>query len=97
MTEIAFAAVFNHTNVLLNMCIDLKVEGSDVSSFKGELIIKRDGHYPQEITCTTVLFNIIALHHLLQEFYADFYAISPHVFSLNIPSCSRVSAKMKVE
>lgn len=25
----------------------------------------------------------------LQEFYADYYAISPHVFSLNIPNCSR--------
>ncbi|XP_074639862.1 vacuolar protein sorting-associated protein 45-like [Acropora palmata] len=25
----------------------------------------------------------------VQEFYADFYAVSPHVFSLNIPNCSR--------
>lgn len=26
-----------------------------------------------------------------QEFYSDFYAVSPHVFTLNLPNCSRVS------
>ena len=31
---------------------------------------------------------------LLQEFYSDFYAVSPHVFSLNIPNCLRVSSDL---
>ena len=30
----------------------------------------------------------------LQEFYSDFYAVSPHVFSLNIPNCLRVSSDL---
>lgn len=31
---------------------------------------------------------------LLQEYYSDFYAVSPHVFSLNIPNCLRVSSDL---
>lgn len=31
---------------------------------------------------------------LLQEFYSDFFAVSPHVFSLNIPNCVRVSSDL---
>ncbi|CAH3109536.1 unnamed protein product [Porites lobata] len=28
----------------------------------------------------------------VQEFYSDFYAVSPHVFTLNLPNCSRAGA-----
>lgn len=49
-------------------------------------------YYDHSLYNKYIHIHVIIFLSLLQEFYSDFYAVSPHVFSLNIPNCVRVSS-----